>query len=311
MLDTAERIARGFLGLSQTQRSLARSLVTTLGFMVGAWAEQHVQNLTTATGASALATRISLTAAAFFVAVLLYSLVSQYLEAIRRSDDYRIEVLQLASRRMDGLVTEQMKLAGSIESHHADCETCMSASVGRSVSNMRFIVQQIFILFDTKYSSPVSERERIDFEVTFMTRSYKDEHITVACYANRNDRMPRSMRERGHNREVYDSTVTAQVYRSKNCNTIITEDTSVPEYSELYSGQKDRIRSSIVFPVRSTENALLGTLVVHCDRGRFFRQLDRKYWEDLLELFSKRLVLEKLLLDKVCSHTQTRQLAPF
>jgi len=69
------------------------------------------------------------------------------------------------------------------------------------------------------------------------------------------------------------------------------------EYHELYPGQKSRILSSVIYPVSSETNELLGTLVVHCNRIQFFLKEDSKYWSELLEIFSKRIALEKCKLD--------------
>lgn len=76
------------------------------------------------------------------------------------------------------------------------------------------------------------------------------------------------------------------------------EDTSTDDtYYETYQNQKDRIKSSVILPVLSHKNELLGTLVVHCNQPSFFRKSRFAFWKELLEIFSVELGYQKLLLD--------------
>jgi len=44
---------------------------------------------------------------------------------------------------------------------------------------------------------------------------------------------------------------------------------------------------------------------MHCDKPRFFVLSDLKFWRELLEIFAKRIALEKLRLDRgICSQLQ-------
>jgi hypothetical protein len=76
---------------------------------------------------------------------------------------------------------------------------------------------------------------------------------------------------------------------------VIVEDTLAPGagYDEPYPGQTNRIKSSVVYPVLSSRNAVLGTLVVHCDKVRFFRTGEGRYWREVLEIFAARIALER------------------
>ena len=68
--------------------------------------------------------------------------------------------------------------------------------------------------------------------------------------------------------------------------------------------RKWRKRSAIVYPVLSDTNQLLGTLVALSDKTGFFMDRDGRFWERLLEVFSKRIALEKVKLDLL--HTSLR-----
>ena len=79
---------------------------------------------------------------------------------------------------------------------------------------------------------------------------------------------------------------------------ILVEDTSADKsYAKTYSDQKSRIKSSVILPVLSHKNELLGTLVVHCNQACFFKMERRDFWNELLEMFSVELGYQKLLLD--------------
>jgi hypothetical protein len=170
-----------------------------------------------------------------------------------------------------------------------------------SLMPIQELVSAAYDTFEANFGFDEGSNERIEFEVTFMTKSYADGEITIPAAANRDKRSPRSMVLRAENPTIYNDTETASVYRAARPAPIVVEDTrgTGTNYAELYAGQKDRIRSSIIYPVLSDRNELLGTLVVHCDVAGFFNQRRQKYWFELLEIFSKRVALEKMKLDKI------------
>lgn len=167
-------------------------------------------------------------------------------------------------------------------------------------SAIKRIVEACYSTLEAHYGEAEVPGQRTSFEATFMTRDASDHEVTVSAWANRQGRMPDSLRARLHNPKVYERSVTADIYRSVSSERAaarIIEDTSKEPYEELYAGQKDRIKSSIVYPIMSTASELLGTLVVHCDEVAFFSRADSKYWLEFLDLFAARIALEKLRLD--------------
>ncbi|MCF1458698.1 MAG: hypothetical protein LPH21_14450 [Shewanella sp.] len=162
------------------------------------------------------------------------------------------------------------------------------------VDYIQGIVDAAYQTFESTYGKSSDPHERIDFEVTFMTLSYDDKEITIPAAANKDGRQPRSMILRKNNNKIYSKTVTAKVYDLDSPSMVIISDTadSSYEYKELYEEQKDRIKSSIIYPILSNRNNLLGTLVVHCDETNFFNKDNSKYWSDLLEVFSKKIAYE-------------------
>lgn len=177
-----------------------------------------------------------------------------------------------------------------------------------SVGDLQRIVEATYATLEAAFGKSPVVTERIDFEVTFMTLSYVDGKITIPACANREGRAPRSMLLRRGNNEIYSNTITATVFREPRPAVHIIEDTRRPEanYQEIYPNETERIKSSIVFPVLSNKNELLGTLVVHCDSIEFFKNDDRKYWCEFLEVFAKRLACAKAKLDALNELRRTR-----
>lgn len=173
-----------------------------------------------------------------------------------------------------------------------------------SVARIQETVDDAYETFTIVYGHQKLISERIDFEVTFMTKSYEDGEITIPCSANREKLKPISMVHREKDKEIYKDTETARLYKAARPDPIIVSDTSVRSYVELYPGQKNRIKSSIIYPILCDKNVLLGTLVIHCDQKNFFCDRDLKFWRELLEIFSKRIALEKLKIDRIHEATK-------
>ena len=165
-------------------------------------------------------------------------------------------------------------------------------------------VDDAYQLFESRYGQSSKIENRIDFEVTFITKSYKDGYLTIAASANRNRRSPQSMGERARDCKIYENTIAAELYRLNNSTPVlrIIENTEKDEsYKELYPRQKERIKSSLVHPVLSPNNELVGVLVVHCNKAGFFQCSFRKFWDELLETFAMRLAFDKVLLDTLAN----------
>jgi len=62
-----------------------------------------------------------------------------------------------------------------------------------SIQQIEKIIEAAYNTFESSYGSTFYDEKRIEFEVTFMTKSYIDNLITIPCSANRDGRSPRSM----------------------------------------------------------------------------------------------------------------------
>lgn len=205
----------------------------------------------------------------------------------------------------DRALLDEIKRASSESVTQSDTDRILT-----SHQTVKELVNATYQTFESAYGQVSKGQERIDFEVTFMTMSFRDGHLTVAAAANKDNRMPRSLILREKNREIYGRTVSADIYRAPSPRINIVSDTGAENYNELYPEQKKRIKSSIVFPVLTPEYYLLGTLVVHCDKPKFFIPDKEKYFSDLLEIFAKRIALEAVRMNRA-ARTVERETMPF
>lgn len=242
----------------------------------------------------------------------LYNYVNSYIETARRELESRRNTLLYAYSLIDQYTVRQvefldksllgMDIAPSgkmaIEERAKHCEDGI-LTIMTTISGLSEIVNGIYSVFESQYGRSEQVDNRTDFEVTFMTKSYSDGELTIPAYANRSRRQPVSMSHRSSDREIYRKTISASVYNESSPRMRIIPDTVEPStgYTELYAGQRERIRSTLIFPVMCDKNKILGTLVVHCNNPGFFQERDRRFWMELLEIFGKRIAVEKIRLD--------------
>ena len=218
-------------------------------------------------------------------------------EAVQAEGARQRSVLNSAYELADGWMLDELKHLSEVRAGTAAPKVLAPAD---PVSALSRLTQAAFAALTAHYGQAERTADRVDFEVTFMTTSYLDGGITIPAWANRDGRKPTSMQQRPENPTRYDRSVTADVYRAETPEMRLVADTADPQsnYAEIYPDQRQRIRSSVVYPILSSEYELLGTLVLHCDRAGFFQDADRKFWRDFCELFAKRIALEKQRLDK-------------
>lgn len=297
------RIIKKFLDRPTAIRLLVSALATAIPFYFAAFLAHSVTEVARLGGASALGVH----ALSFVLMITLVVFIGRYAVAVyehlKNVEAARVALRLHAYAHLDRLVSWDVRQVDINGEFPKDFIERFVAST-RMLQNL---VGAAYESFEAAFGKSARTEDRIDFEVTFMTKSYEDGYITIPAWANRDARAPRSMILRKDRQPIYENTVTASTYRDLRPTIRIIEDTSDPAagYQELYPDQKKRIKSSIVFPVLSDANELLGTLVVHCDAPRFFRHEDEKYWTDLLEIFSKRLALVKLKLDKLQQYARS------
>src|SRR6266540_3022059 len=83
----------------------------------------------------------------------------------------------------------------------------------RSLIHIQDLIAALYQILQAQFGQAGSLLNEIDFEVTFMTKSYVDGKITIYAYENRDHRSPRSLVLRQNDPDIYAGTVTAEVYR--------------------------------------------------------------------------------------------------
>lgn len=242
-----------------------------------------------------------------FVATLFVFFVEQF-KAVRAQICLQREE---ADRKV---VVQKEREREALATAHAHCDRVLSSIIGRiaphgspaeflelycgSIHVIKEFVKAAYLTFSDRYGDGSDPMTRINFEVTFMTVSYIDNQITIPACANRDNRQPRSMVLRLAKPDIYKNTETAKIYGAARPEPVIVNDTrQFPNYDQLYPGELDRLRSSIIYPILSDRNELLGTLVAHCDKAGFFDVSRSKFWFELLEVFAKHIAVEKHKLD--------------
>lgn len=238
--------------------------------------------------------------------VVLY-FISWVAELIKRklwaenADNRYMKHAFLHVRKLGSIRQESFQEAYKLSTHQNESEFMIQ----ECLRNMQLVVKSCYDFFDSAFSTPGQLVDDIKFEATFMTKSYRDNEITIPCSANKENRTPISMLHRTANPQIFSGTETDKIYNMERPVMVLIEDTAEsPGYIETYRNQKRRIRSSVIMPVLSHENVLLGTLVVHCNKAGFFKNKMYDFWNELLEMFSVEIGYQKILLDYYIQHSQ-------
>ncbi|MDB5438333.1 MAG: hypothetical protein JWM33_760 [Caulobacteraceae bacterium] len=253
-----------------------------------------VVNLVTADTNGGL--RFGLLLAGGLVACAILAIVAAGLEAGGKKEQDRLEREYAAHRSgyqtLSQEISKYISLARTLKPGDPD--------LSKAPLDLMFSAcRDLYATLEAEYGYKVSVSEHIEFEVTFMTCSVRDGEITVAAWENRDRRAPKSLAGRKTDPNLYSGTETYQLYQDKNRTARFVSSTEGTGYKELYPGQKKRIRSSVIWPVVDDEFGLRGTLVVHCDREKFFSTKDEKLWRETLEPYTKRLALARVLAERV------------
>ena len=306
------KLASWYLKRSSFVKALTTAFISATIFYLGSILEQHAQGIASEQSLSAQSVRTIFIFIVVVIVMAVYFFFSRIVKDLELESTKRKEMFSYSLSLLDQLISEKIDLASDPDQHQYNCRECTERIVKKCNDQIQNLVELLFQLFESQYGESHLVDTRVEFEVTFMTLSYMDNKLTIPASANRHGRSPISMLRRKVNHDVYSDTISARIYSSGYPETCLIEDAAEDkDYKEIYKGQKKRIRSSIVFPVRSSKNELLGTLVVHCDKPKFFRKSDIHVWNELLEVYSKRIALEKTILDGINATNQLGIPAPF
>lgn len=233
---------------------------------------------------------------------------------------YLIQVSVLASREFEQRVFQsaRQRLADLNLEHLAECDALVQPedTSGLAPNNrarkalicdserIQKVVSAIWETVDSFHNVSTAETDRLNFEVTVIARSLRTQALTIPAWRNRDRRKPRSLTAQEEGQiDIYDRTEAAKMIASKEPKTRVISDTSArgADYNSLYDGQKTRIRSSVLHPVLSPAGDVLAVVVLHCEREKFFREEDTRYWHELFTLFSPLVALE---LEKISAYNR-------
>lgn len=245
--------------------------------------------------------QLAVAVCAFIVFTVIRRYVQLKAELLDRASDRQRNALGQAQESLDAITASRLSelhdhFLNYTEGTETNGKALLEVVLG-SLPHIQKLVDSLYQVMQAQFGRAGNSIEEIDFEATFMTRSYRDHEITIYAHQNRDHRAPRSLLQRDRDPLCYRETVTAEIYGQTKPEMRIVSDTSTEPYAEVYSGQRERIRSSIVYPVLSDRNELLGTIVVHCNEPGLFKSEDARFWRKLLELYSKRIAYAKLCLD--------------
>lgn len=288
-----KRIAKWIYSLPKTARLLGGSFISSIIFYGAAVLSYSLREAMQLTPKYALMIHSIFYVFTYGIIILTYSIFKTYYDEIVLSRERAQSNLLHAYTVCDRVLIEELR---TLNIH--DMSNYLRNTIHTALDQIQRLIESAYNLFESECGKMSTTGDRIDFEVTFMTESYRDGKITIPASANKDGRSPRSMVLRRTQADIYNNTETAKMYKSQRPGIIIVDDTTIQSYTEIYPDQKRRIKSSIIYPVLSNTNELLGTFVVHCDKRHFFAMQDQKHWSDLLEVFAKRIALEKMKIDK-------------
>lgn len=239
------------------------------------------------------------------IAIVAFSLLSRWIKNKYVVVDSRYkDFIEKAYLTIQDLSFEsQAVLQEEMTSVNADC------LLNWSIKCLERAIDKCYDFFIASFGKANEFIETISFEVTFMTKSYIDGELTIAGFKNRERKQPTSMLKRKVDKHHYKDTVAAELYKKYSENNhpsmVIISDTNNPqsgtdginEYQELYKGQREISKSSIIVPVLSREGELLGAVVVYCNQTNFFLEEYRRFWEEMMNLFTVEIGTYKLILD--------------
>lgn len=212
--------------------------------------------------------------------------------------DTFLRLKEFGSKRQDCFRTDSISMVS--------CSSYAEFLINTHKKSIDLVVATCLEFFKDSFSEQGNLVNDISFEVSFMSKSFIDDKITIVSSDNNKHRTPPSMLNRSSDSNIYDNTETGKLYEryihnpSETLAIHIVEDCSTEnEFTALYEGQIDSIKSMAVLPILSPQNELLGTLVVCVNQANFFKKQERYFWNELLEIYSVELGYHYLAL-KYC-----------
>ncbi len=184
-------------GLPLGVRILINSTFITLPYYISALLTIQIQEVFDITGSYA------------WNVVLIYILITiagvfvyHYVETIRKNinleNQSKIRARDQSYSYVDRYVTENLKHfhQSAIKYLSNPASITVEEVFFNSLNNIKALIEKLYSTLESHFTDALEldlDGNRIDFEVTFMTKSYKDDQITIPACSNRENRSPRSM----------------------------------------------------------------------------------------------------------------------
>lgn len=261
------------------------------------------------------------------IAIVMFIIDQKIIKArksLQKNEEMKESITKFAVKSLGSDdTTEQEKILSEVQEGNFN-----EKLVRNCKKNIRSIVEACYASIQKYYSAEQSKRgenildDNFKLTVNFMTESY---HITykenketrpaivIAAWKNFNDKQPRGMLQLDKNPKYY-------IYGNPDANTEEEKGKSEPYkmYEDSRAGKDIKIRinettkdiimqeedrtkfqSSIVAPVSTNSNELIGVLVIHCNKEGFFSTNDEVFLSNIMNVFTAGIKKEKLILDAI------------
>ena len=121
--------------------------------------------------------------------IFIFRVFSLYRDQLKMESEKVKENLLHSYSICERTITEKISFVSSCDNLR---ENFLEAFI-TSLKYIQNIVDSLYQSLESEFGKAFSNNERIDFEVTFMTKSYIDGNITIPASANKDGRTPYSM----------------------------------------------------------------------------------------------------------------------
>src|ERR1700690_2245203 len=161
--------------LPRAERSALGSIVTAVTFYFGAYLSTSISNAYVAAGNFGVAIHASVFVVLLFAVIFLGRLVVRQLDLFEHEKEVQKTTISRAFSLCDKILTERSSRLEADENR----QSRLLDQLGMTVKNIQGFIDAAYSTFESTYGKSSSSDERVDFEATFMTKSFIDGKITI------------------------------------------------------------------------------------------------------------------------------------
>ena len=286
-----------FHNLQPSIKAAITSFFAVLAFVIGALLESGVQRIGGSQPGDVPWGLFWILLSVFIAAAMgaVHFWYNRVLESQKQDREIRERAIADARERITKLNVEQLIRCDALMERESVSLSELRSVLICELERINRLITAAWEVVNSHHNVSVAATDRLNFEMTLITQSLCDSELTIASWCNRDNFRPKSLLLRTEgDKTIYHRTEAAKMIEKRITDTLVIEDTSAPteNYEALYEGQKARIRSSVLYPILSPKSEHLGVLVLHCERTKFFRVNDARYWRELFSVFGPSIALE-------------------